>query len=181
MYCSQCGQKLPDDASFCSNCGKQLKANSSASTTIFNFNTINIGHESEIFSKQGLLYLSGRRNRKPFICTHLALSLIVYILAEITSIPRMDDIVYFLLIIMLLTLAYLLAVNIGKRLQDVNMPGYISLAILFVGAVSIFTNSRDITALVKLVIFPLMIFLTFKKGTDGPNKYGEDPLESDDM
>lgn len=181
MYCSQCGQKVPDNASYCSNCGNKLNVQSSWLNSTLNSNNIDFGAENNIISKQGLLYISGRRNRKPFICVHLALTLITYILAEIATTPYLADIVYFLLIIMLLMLAYMLAVNIGKRLQDVNMPGYIALALLFIGAVSIFTNYRDILGLVKFVISMLLIFLIFKKGTNGPNKYGEDPLNLDDM
>ena len=74
-----------------------------------------------------------------------------------------------------------------KRLHDINLPGWFFLLLLIHPLYRLFRTSflddvRIWVIEVPIVILSLVIFLTlaFKKGTNGQNIYGSDPLVGTD-
>ena len=62
-----------------------------------------------------------------------------------------------------------------KRLHDVNLSGfYVFIPLCFIILVAITPVIGGFAAFPALILST--IFLTLKKGTVGPNKYGEDPV-----
>lgn len=134
-----------------------------------------------IFFKN-LLNYNGRANRKEYIyrCIKLfALYIIIAILMttlrsllpeniflpifSITGIP----------LIILITLAGV--ANMIRRCHDLNLPSYVAIVYL----ISNFLPGRlfPYASPVTFIIFLAWLCLFFLKGTTGPNKYGDDPLQ----
>jgi len=106
---------------------------------------------------------SGRLNRRPYFFRGLALSIPSYLLGELPkawgislglfAIPAL------ILILAALVLIFLQAI---KRLHDLDLSGWWSLVFV-----------------IPIINFGLGLYLTFAKGTDGPNRFGADPLATD--
>lgn len=103
--------------------------------------------------------LEGRLNRKPYIIGTFSLSLISAIMGYFAEHSSST-------LIAILGMVVGLAVIVGsvsllvKRLHDLDRSGYFGLI-----------------ALIPVVGFLLGLYLMFAKGTDGPNRFGKDPLE----
>lgn len=80
----------------------------------------------------------------------------------------------FLLIFSLFTttLSIIVILKSIQRLHDINLPGYCMLTIAFLHILGEITNLLGFNILILIFI----LILAIKKGTDGPNKYGDDPL-----
>lgn len=138
-------------------------------------NNKNINQCSEhLFSLRGLLYSSGRRNRKPYILFRLLiivpLSNAAYriMLKNINS----QEIVLMSLILILIIDGFGL-INDIKRAHDINISGKIP-SIFFVMYILGIVFNEVIMLVIPQMLF--QIFMMFKKGTIGSNKYGPDPL-----
>ena len=116
----------------------------------------------------------GRLNRKPYILRCLALGLIltvVYILLMVIAfttaaaqvgngIPTMGAFsATYILYLPFIISGYLLAI---RRLHDLDLSAFFILL-----------------SFVPVVSFFFALYLIFKKGTEGPNSYGPDPLSTD--
>ena len=116
----------------------------------------------------------GRLNRKPYILRCLALGLIltvVYILPMVIAftpaaaqvgngIPTMGAFsATYILYLPFIISGYLLAI---RRLHDLDLSAFFILL-----------------SFVPVVSFFFALYLIFKKGTEGPNAYGPDPLSTD--
>ena len=116
----------------------------------------------------------GRLNRKPYILRCLALGLImtaVYILLMVIAfttaaaqigngIPMMGAFsATYIFYLPFIISGYLLAI---RRLHDLDLSAFFILL-----------------SFVPVVSFFFALFLIFKKGTEGPNAYGPDPLGTD--
>ena len=116
----------------------------------------------------------GRLNRKPYILRCLALGLIltaVYILLMVIAfttaaaqvgngIPTMGAFsATYILYLPSIISGYLLAI---RRLHDLDLSAFFILL-----------------SFVPVVSFFFALYLIFKKGTEGPNSYGPDPLSTD--
>ena len=117
----------------------------------------------------------GRLNRKPYILRCLALGLIltaVYILLMVIAfttaaaqvgngIPTMGAFsATYILYLPFIISGYLLAI---RRLHDLDLSAFFILL-----------------SFVPVVSFFFALYLIFKKGTEGPNAYGPDPLGTGD-
>jgi len=95
---------------------------------------------------------------------------------EVNKIPKWFLLVSFAYALLLLPLSIM-------RLKDLDYPLRLSLLSLISPAADVITHLRGTTmplALNVVILIPVIIlsfFLTFKRGTKGPNKYGPDPLE----
>ena len=116
----------------------------------------------------------GRLNRKPYILRCLALGLIltvVYILLMVIAfttaaaqvgngIPTMGAFsATYILYLPFIISGYLLAI---RRLHDLDLSAFFILL-----------------SFVPVVSFFFALYLIFKKGTEGPNAYGPDPLSTE--
>ena len=106
----------------------------------------------------------GRLNRKPFILRGLLLSVLSSVMSSVmTEMTEAASTVMHLLALLPLILMVVLSVCtfmlIIRRWHDLGKSGWFSLLML-----------------IPLLNFLVLIFLWVKKGTDGPNAYGDDPL-----
>ena len=106
----------------------------------------------------------GRLNRKPFILRGLLLSVLSSVMStSMTEMTEASSTVMHLLALLPLILMVVLSVGtfmlIIRRWHDLGKSGWLSLLML-----------------IPLLNFLVLIFLWVKKGTDGPNAYGDDPL-----
>ena len=106
----------------------------------------------------------GRLNRKPFILRGLLLSVLSSVMSTVmTEMTEASSTVMHLLALLPLLLMVVLSVGtfmlIIRRWHDLGKSGWLTLLML-----------------IPLLNFLVLIFLWVKKGTDGPNAYGDDPL-----
>ena len=116
----------------------------------------------------------GRLNRKPYILRCLALGLImtaIYILLMVfafttaaaqmgNGLPMMGAFsATYILYLPFIILGYLLAI---RRLHDLDLSAFFILL-----------------SFVPVVSFFFALYIIFKKGTEGPNSYGPDPLSTE--
>ena len=109
----------------------------------------------EFFSWQG------RLNRRPYFFRGLALSMPVYLLYKLpkawgVSLSAPVSLLFSLIILAALVLGIF---QIIKRLHDLDKSGWYSLLMI-----------------IPFLNFLVGLYLTFAKGTEGPNTHGEDPL-----
>ena len=102
--------------------------------------------------------LAGRLNRQPYIIGYLIISFISAILTYLTKDSTSTLITIFVGIIGILMSITLLTL-IVRRLHDLDKGGWFALILL-----------------IPFVSFLFSIYLWLAKGTDGPNRYGADPL-----
>jgi len=124
---------------------------------------------ASVFSKEGLFSFAGRRGRLKYFLVNFILSIVGEALSAIFKGSGV-----FLFVIGILVF-FIQSTNIAKRMHDVEMSGKYALilfAVLFVS--SIVSKTLLGMALIVEVVFSL--YLLFKKGTAGSNKYGPDPL-----
>lgn len=103
--------------------------------------------------------LEGRLNRKPYIIGTFSLSLISTICGYFVEHSSSTLISIFGIIVGLAVIAGSISLLV-KRLHDLDKSGYFGFI-----------------ALIPIVGFIFGLYLMFAKGTDGPNRFGEDPLE----
>ena len=106
----------------------------------------------------------GRLNRKPFILRGFLLSILSSMMSTVMAeMTEASSVVMHLFALVPLILMVVLGVGgfmlIIRRWHDLGKSGWLSLLML-----------------VPLFNFFVLIFLWVKKGTDGPNTYGDDPL-----
>ena len=111
-----------------------------------------------------LLTYQGRLNRKPYILrgllvgiTSSILSNVMGVMAESSSLAL--NLVSLVLLVVVLALCVVSVMLMIRRWHDLGKSGWFSLLLL-----------------VPLVNFVVGLYLWVKKGDDGPNQYGEDPL-----
>ncbi len=114
-----------------------------------------------------LLSYKGRVGRWKFVIIWVVLFAPFYFIQLLaTSSPSslsgvgMFSPTYIILLGFLLLTVVLQVFNVVKRLHDMDFPGFFAIALV-----------------VPILNFIVILFLLFRKGTTGPNKYGEDPLK----
>ena len=141
-------------------------------------------HLKAFFSYQG------RIARKKYFLTDLIIVIPVFLLVfliilvgMIFKVPMPHEMLFALPGVLLL--CTMLSFPTVKRFHDIGLPGWLYVFLLFSPIyefVSEFSGENagieGILASMNLVIFVLLLF---KKGTVGPNKYGSDPLEPENL
>ena len=114
--------------------------------------------------REMFLTYHGRLNRKPYILrgllvgiTSSILSNVMGVMAESSSLAL--NLVSLVLLVVVLALCVVSVMLMIRRWHDLGKSGWFSLLLL-----------------VPLVNFVVGLYLWVKKGDDGPNPYGEDPL-----
>jgi len=118
-----------------------------------------------VFGVKELLSLSGRMTRAKYFTISLLSGFIFFGLAAILDAVwkgASKEVQFIIAIPLGLIWWWVMVVIIVKRLHDIDKTGWFWLIIF-----------------IPLANAILGIFLLFKKGTDGPNKYGPDPLKKD--
>ncbi len=161
-FCSQCGTPIIDGTRFCSQCGAPVEENSAAQTVnspalsydkTENRSPVSGGLKGSFFTA------TGRLNRMAYLIRSLVLLIpngIAFALMEGESTEAI--VVGALLSVATSVAGIMLSI---RRCHDINKPGWFVL-LLFV----------------PLVNIGIGLYLLFAKGTDGPNPYGPDPLQS---
>ena len=132
----------------------------------------------DILSVKGLFSINGRRARLAYFCTGLALSIANGIIKNALAGHS------FILFIIAVAFAWAGFCNTAKRLHDMNYSclwaiviAIISFIIIFAGVIfTIVTQTAGGAIVAALCGLVVNICMCFIKGTDGPNKYGPDPL-----
>ena len=180
MYCTKCGQQIPDDSQFCSFCGAKVRTGDISHSQQYTVNNNgkfdnSFYHKEEVLSKSGLFSFKGRRNRLPYFMTAWVLNMIINFFAKIMVSGRLSSSMELGLFAALLFLAYIVATNISKRLQDMNINGYLSIPLVILTNSVYFLKEFGVVLIGASIVCNL--FLAFKRGTVGDNDYGADPLK----
>ncbi|WP_295360103.1 DUF805 domain-containing protein [uncultured Succiniclasticum sp.] len=179
--CPACKKTYDDNTMFCKECGVALgtmvKSNMQQEA-LYNKNGVYEASDANIVTKPQQKYVpdkgikkmffstQGRLNRKRYILRGLVIGAATSVGSMIAtslvtgallseSIPMLivSALLVLLMIILPVVSGFMLAV---RRWHDLNKPG--------------------ILALTNILILP-GLYVLFAKGTEGPNKYGPDPLE----
>ena len=193
MLCQNCGKELPDGAGFCTECGAKVAETGTAeihtdmteetenNVTVSESETpagetapVEEGQSEEHKETFREKYLSfhGRLNRKRYFFRMLLLfplEILGVLLTEdiafsvnfLQNYPITYNVVCILLTCIFLVLSTSLSV---RRLHDLNLHGWLIVPIY---VISLFFP------IVHTVVDGCFLF---HKGTEGPNKYGPDPL-----
>ena len=200
MYCIKCGKQIPDDSRFCSFCGQKVVTVVEETPALvtsppqpqpiqhpFSNNDKKYQEYADNFTKQveckdkilsvyGLLQIKGRRNRLPYFFVNIGLSVIsTPINGMFTRSRSMSELAF--TGVLFIFCSYLHGVNVGKRLQDMNINGYLGLVLMALNIIMGLFGGQDKVTFVLLADLIIGLFLAFKRGTVGPNFYGPDPLE----
>lgn len=120
--------------------------------------------------KELFFTFDGRLNRSPYFGLGIVLSLI-YLILYIAILVTDSTAVFITCIILLLPLMIAGISLTIRRLHDLNHSGWLLLIRLI--------QFIPIPVIIDLAMLVFELYLLFKKGTDGPNDYGDDPLEID--
>lgn len=178
-FCSKCGCKIENNGKFCPKCGTAIENEVQVANDKFvakqtpTQSPINSNGNIMEMIKQQYFSFNGRLNRKPYIIRSIIAGVIILVLSTIVDAIFEDELSYdefgFLTSgpgtmesIMFIAL-YIITVVIGaslmiRRLHDLNKTGWLC-----------------ILSFIPIANIGIGIYTIFYKGTDGPNKYGEDP------
>ena len=185
-FCSNCGAELNEHDNFCSRCGKEVTVSKTLSET----------QPPELSLCKKVFTSKGRLNRLPYFKYSIALALLTILLwiigvALIFSLKEYKVLsigLGFLLVIILVALCIAQIMLAIRRLHDLNFSGWWYLAyFLLIGMGTTMENIGSKEDNSSLLTFSLVcdvlvtiatLVLIFKRGTVGCNKYGTDPLET---
>jgi uncharacterized membrane protein YhaH (DUF805 family) len=189
MFCRLCGKQIPNDSHFCPHCGTPVipdaqpepsQPNVSPSTPPQQANPAArpgpVKSKPDFFSKEHLFAYEGRRGRFDYFLVNLFWGMVSsFIIFTITRMIHKNPYTT-LLIVTLLTL-YPYFCNMILRVHDLNHSTGVAIAIgvynnvvFFLWSLSSLLWPFGVSALI------ISLYLTFARGTRGPNQYGEDPL-----
>lgn len=195
MFCSKCGVEIPDDSKYCYKCGKKIaeesltRVKSIAENMEHNEDKNNVFREDRdsakiikspekgfLFSKNYWLTWEGRRNRKPYFFVGLLLNFVLRILLlAFDSIMQKSLLLALGLLFLVLFIAYLGIINLGKRLHDIDINAwYGAIFNIVVLGWSLFSPESPMLLLISVVVG---IGVLLVPGTAGANRYGKNPLE----
>ena len=192
-YCTKCGTEIKDNASFCSECGTKLSEQPAGTQVLSEKKEYNVfsGNRHGLDQTLSELFLKkeGRLNRLRYFKRMLLVNgargivwlfLFFLVADEFGNMSTVENVVTTVIPLIFLIPEYCLTI---RRLQDLDMD--LSWAKWFVvtdallSLVTCFDPSKagEIKWLfLDLVYLGLWLYLTLKKGTDGSNRYGTDPL-----
>ncbi len=160
-FCPNCGKKLPENISkFCPYCGSMVDVPNDSHQQIKACTATSSDREVvDMFFRW-----TGRINRQPYniLCfTLYILNMICYGIGsdEFDSFDNIDIAIGFVFLAIIIVVSVAILSLTVRRLHDLNLSGWWSIICLVPGVGLIFN-----------------LVLAFKKGTDGQNYYGPDPL-----
>ena len=146
------------------------------------------GNIRKIFTKEGLFSVAGRRNRLSFLILNILAGAVggflTVIAGAIAKSYRSWDVYVALILIVFVCITYIFFTNCSKRCHDLNRDNTIAVVMMLLNSVGFFAETflnpvpgwRGVLFMISLVI---NLYLTFIKGTEGPNQYGEDPIANE--
>ena len=200
MYCIKCGKQIPDDSRFCSFCGQKVVTiveetpapvtpppqpppiqqpvsnNDAKYQEYADDYTKQVEGKDNILSVYGLLQVKGRRNRLPYFLLNIVFSILLSLINVAFLSTRSMAQLGFVWTIYIFV-CYLQGVNAGKRLQDMNINGYIALVLVALNVATGLLGGQDKVDFILFADVIIGLFLALKRGTVGPNFYGPDPLD----
>jgi len=136
------------------------------------------------------LRFDNRLNRKRYIKRSLALGgiaiILIIIMSIISALTGVNPVIAGALVpFVLLIPSYSLTI---RRLHDLNRPGWWCIpgiiqavlhpALIIHNPANMSSLPSPVEGVLTLINLALAVYLLFFKGTDGPNRYGPDPLET---
>ncbi|MBR1806711.1 MAG: DUF805 domain-containing protein [Selenomonadaceae bacterium] len=186
-FCSHCGAELNEGGNFCPNCGKEILAKNFPAQT----------QASASSSRQKIFTLKGRLNRWPYFKYSLILllpmivaAIVFALIATIFGKSTDSSLIFGVGLASVLLVACFLIYIVGgvmiivRRLHDLNLSGWWLIPYyVLIGFGNMQVKDTDsglfmFSATCGLIAFVCSMFLLFKRGTVGDNKYGADPLEN---
>lgn len=191
--CANCGTELDEDMYFCPQCGKKIDCKvidtsdtfKTENTDVDKFNSKATKKKSlkywemikGLFSAQGLFSINGRRNREPYIWFRL-LFIVPFSNSVTKSIEHCyDNSVVVMGMVIVLIIDALGCINDIKRSHDLGISTNVPLCVFgsyVVGVIGSMENEQ--LGLLCIIQVAYQFYLMFKKGDEGTNKYGPDPL-----
>lgn len=123
-------------------------------------------------------WINGRINRAEYLFRGIGLSCCFYLCmtGALALYAAGNTVPVILLGIFALWVYWLIMMTYVKRLHDLGWSGWLAVLVAFGGLASIFIENNVIIQVLNMLSFVLGLFLLFRKGDDGANKYGKDPL-----
>jgi uncharacterized membrane protein YhaH (DUF805 family) len=123
----------------------------------------------------------GRMNRSKFFILFFILGFLNNVIIRfLNHLITLSPIVgYALYYVFMIVFFYVLICGLFQRLHDCNKPGWLSPIYLIPFLLFSLVDRRQGSVFLLLLSIALLaptLYLYFKKGTSGPNKYGPDPL-----
>mgnify|MGYP000282533126 FL=1 len=137
-----------------------------------------------------LFNFKGRANRAKYISTmfyllalYFVLGFLALVIVSFSSYEKgavtvvLEAIMTTMFFICIASLVAASLCNSIRRCHDLNLPGWVAFIFFFSSFAPglLFPTSSPLTF---IVCIPLL-YLLFAKGTEGPNEYGEDPLQKE--
>lgn len=141
----------------------------------------------------GALTWKGRIGRKYYLLYGLPLYFISFLAGKAHLIDITGALV-FAMMVLKVGASVLLVFNMIKRLHDLLLPGWLAVVMVLTIFISevfepelvALTQSEgagrylsDVIVLLSFFTICMQVYMLLKKGTNGPNKYGEDPLKKE--
>ena len=198
--CPKCNSECNDEAMFCQQCGSALVAKPEPAKEEFN-GEVNQSEEmkhedfagekefvattmpepkerKKLLSKANLFSREGRRARKEYFLISVFWAIFFMVFSFIFSAIGLSDKIGDTIIA--IASLYPSYCNNVMRLHDLNKDHAWAVVILVAGLASnfsiVFIGSVLPSAILFTACLIVGLYMLFVKGTDGPNKYGEDPL-----
>ncbi|MBE6412706.1 MAG: DUF805 domain-containing protein [Opitutales bacterium] len=193
MKCSNCQNEVNDNDKFCSRCGTPITLLSETASDFpypaplppeQNISTNGRTNNNQMPTQISSIF-KGRMNRWRYFISGILLS-IIYRTYESAILSQIENYYASIFVnLLFLIIFYLLCVYITTlRLHDMDKSGWWALPfyvfLIFIVIAIIYPENPIILSLfVILCIYSVFfkLFLLFKKGTKGPNRFGLDPLK----
>ena len=170
-YCKNCGEKSENNIKFCPNCGKSNFIESDDSNCY--------APKKSFWSKA--FSINGRLNRSKYFTYGLAviglmfLSAIPFGIMLKTPMEGFGIAIY--VIILIATIISSITIKI-RRFHDLNFTGWLMIPYVILLTLGNMAHTEEEILIFSVPAIIVELFLLFKKGTTGTNKYGEDPLRT---
>jgi len=131
---------------------------------------------TKLFQEGGLFTTQGRLGRKRFILSFIAMLISVFVWVLLMFGLFSISTNTFMLVIVFSVLAPVVLFSISihvRRLHDLNKSGWWYLLIWIIASAG---NRMEQFNPLDLISIIILLYLCAKKGTDGENKYGADPV-----
>ena len=201
-YCQYCGKPVEADSDFCPFCGKSLSDDSAGTQQeVHSLGAYGISrHKKKFFSVENFFSLDGRLGRLDYlkvtafwVITNVVISTAVGIICSMLAVFLKPSLLMFISILIVCLIGLISFISsfvvsyfaFVKRLHDLNKSTssankwfVFNIVLCFVFLIPFYVIPKYMSvSFVCNAIYGLgwTYYLFFKKGTDGPNQYGEDP------
>lgn len=123
-------------------------------------------------------WINGRINRAEYICRSVGFSFLfglsvagaISLYAQRMVVPAILVGIFAIWMYWLVVMAYV------KRLHDLGWNGWLAVLLVLRGLEDMFIKNDTLSMAFGILTLVLSLFLLFRKGNNGANKYGRDPL-----